>query len=241
MPDRQVVFSTIQPHIFARCVGSNAIFGCCFEPADLSFVDSPAYVQSLILCVLHWGILLSTVLLWCSFLKHLCPFSQFPSQNTVFRVQFLPPPCPVLVYHFTALEARPILGCRGRGGDLGRFACQGGGRARWGQGTGVGGGILQHIIYCGHAAGGGTAGSACTRPRVQALENPFLGNRRLGSRDPAPPPPQAAGPCPWACRRQCPFTPHPGHKKAPMPPTRGAWVLLQGAEGTGRRPCRPRT
>ena len=100
MPDRQVVFSTIQPHIFARCVGSNAIFRCCFEPADLSFVDSPAYVQSLILCVLHWGILLSTVLLWCSFLKHLCPFSQFPSQNTVFRVQFLPPPCPVLVYHF---------------------------------------------------------------------------------------------------------------------------------------------
>ena len=44
--------------------------------------------------------LLSTVRLWCSLLELLCPFFLYPSQNTFFRVQFLPPPCPVLVYHF---------------------------------------------------------------------------------------------------------------------------------------------
>ena len=52
--------------------------------------------------------------------------------------------------------------------------------------------------------------------------------------------PQAASPCPWACRRQRPLPPHPGRNKAPMPPTRGAWVRQPGAEGTGRRCCRPR-
>lgn len=46
MPDRQVVFSTIQPHIFARCVGSNAIFRCCFEPADLDFARLEFYLHA---------------------------------------------------------------------------------------------------------------------------------------------------------------------------------------------------
>ncbi|MBQ4581341.1 MAG: hypothetical protein IJA83_11850 [Clostridia bacterium] len=74
--------------IFACCVGTDVISRCRFEPADLSFVDAPAYVQSLILCVLHWGILLSTVQMWCSLLKHRCPVFLYLSQNTFFRVQF---------------------------------------------------------------------------------------------------------------------------------------------------------
>src|SRR5699024_10643288 len=74
-------------------------------------------------------------------------------------------------------------GAVGGAGIWGGLPVRGVGRARWGQGTGVCGGILQHIICCGHAAGG-TAGSARTRSRVQTLENPFWGNRRLGSRGP---------------------------------------------------------
>ena len=37
-----------------------------------------------------------------------------------------------------------------------------------------------------------------------------------------------------------PSPPHAERNEAPMPPTRGAWVRLHNAEGTGWRHCRPR-
>ena len=52
--------------------------------------------------------------------------------------------------------------------------------------------------------------------------------------------PQAAGPCSWASRRQRPPPPHPKRNAAHPPPARGAGVREHGANGTGRRHCRPR-
>ena len=52
--------------------------------------------------------------------------------------------------------------------------------------------------------------------------------------------PQAAGPCSWASRRQRPPPPHPKRNAAHPPPARGAWAREHGAEGAGRRHCRPR-
>ena len=51
--------------------------------------------------------------------------------------------------------------------------------------------------------------------------------------------PQATGPCSWACRRRIHKPPHSERNEAPMPPARGAWARLHGAEGSGRRHCRP--
>ena len=58
---------------------------------------------------------------------------------------------------------------------------------------------------------------------------------------PAPPkkPPQATGPCSWACRRRIHKPPHSERNEAPMPPAHGAWARLHGAKGSGRRHCRP--
>ena len=52
-------------------------------------------------------------------------------------------------------------------------------------------------------------------------------------------PPQAAGPCSWACRRLRPPPPHQKRKEAPLPPARGAWARRPRANGAGRRHCRP--
>ena len=52
--------------------------------------------------------------------------------------------------------------------------------------------------------------------------------------------PQAAGPCSWACRRQHPPPPHPKRNAASKPPAHGAWAREHGANGAGRRHCRPR-
>ena len=49
---------------------------------------------------------------------------------------------------------------------------------------------------------------------------------------------QAAGSCSWACRRLLLLPLQPKRNAAPMPPTRGAWARLHGAEGAGRRHCR---
>ena len=52
-------------------------------------------------------------------------------------------------------------------------------------------------------------------------------------------PPQAAGPCAWACRRLHARPFHSERNAAPKPPTRGAWARLLRANGAGRRHCRP--
>ena len=52
--------------------------------------------------------------------------------------------------------------------------------------------------------------------------------------------PQAAGPCSWACHRLLPSPPHPNRNAAPKPPAHGAWAREHGANGAGRRHCRPR-
>ena len=52
-------------------------------------------------------------------------------------------------------------------------------------------------------------------------------------------PPQAAGPCAWACRRLHARLFHSERNTAPKPPTRGAWARLLRANGAGRRHCRP--
>ena len=88
---------------------------------------------------------------------------------------------------------------------------------------------------------GRTAGSARTRSRVQTLENPIWGNGGQLSRLCVPKPPQAAGPCSWACRRLSAPSPHSERNAERPPPARGVGVRLPGAEGTGRRHCRPRT
>ena len=49
---------------------------------------------------------------------------------------------------------------------------------------------------------------------------------------------QTAGPCSWACRRLLLLPLQPKRNAAPMPPTRGAWARLHGAEGVGSRHCR---
>ena len=56
---------------------------------------------------------------------------------------------------------------------------------------------------------------------------------------PPPQTPQADGPCSWAVRRVCALPPEQKRNEAPMPPTRGAWAREHGANGTGRRHCRP--
>ena len=53
------------------------------------------------------------------------------------------------------------------------------------------------------------------------------------------PPLQTAVPCSWACRRLLPLPLHPNRNAARPPPARGAGARLHGAEGAGRRPCRP--
>ena len=88
---------------------------------------------------------------------------------------------------------------------------------------------------------GRTAGSARTRSRVQTLENPCLGNSPVFP-SPVfrpPKPPQAAGPCSWACRRLPAPSPQTERTAADPPPARGAGLRHHGANGTGWRPCRP--
>ena len=86
---------------------------------------------------------------------------------------------------------------------------------------------------------GRTAGSARTRSRVQTLENPFVGSRPHLPVSHPPKPPQADGPCTWAVRRVCALPPEQKRNEAPKPPARGAWAREYGANGTGRRHCRP--
>ena len=104
------MFGSIQAHVFTRGVRSNSIFSRRFESTDLSFIDSPTYVQSLILAVLHWGTLLSTSQAVRLVFENYCPLCLYSLQNTTSRVQFLPPPCPVLVYHFTSVSSFAFLG-----------------------------------------------------------------------------------------------------------------------------------
>ena len=52
-------------------------------------------------------------------------------------------------------------------------------------------------------------------------------------------PPQAAGPCSWACRRLRPPSPQPNRNAAHPPPARGVGVRRIRANGAGRRHCRP--
>ena len=80
---------------------------------------------------------------------------------------------------------------------------------------------------------GRTAGSARTRPRDPSLGNPFLGNRPHLS--PSPVPQNAAGGKPLlvGLPPSSPSPPHAERNEAPMPPTRGAWVRVPRAEGTG--------
>ena len=51
-------------------------------------------------------------------------------------------------------------------------------------------------------------------------------------------PPQAAGPCSWACRRLSPLPPQPDRNAEHPPPARGVGVRQIRAEGAGRRHCR---
>ena len=86
---------------------------------------------------------------------------------------------------------------------------------------------------------GRPAGSARTRSRVSSLENPFLGNGSHFPTAPSPKPPQAASPCSWTCLRLHALSPHSERNAANPPPARGAGLRQHGAEGAGRRPCRP--
>ena len=56
---------------------------------------------------------------------------------------------------------------------------------------------------------------------------------------PSPKPPQAAGPCSWACRRLRPPSPQPNRNAAHPPPARGVGVRRIRANGAGRRHCHP--
>ena len=89
------------------------------------------------------------------------------------------------------------------------------------------------------AGGAGPAGSARTRSRDSSLENPFLGNGSHFPTAPSPKPPQAASPCSWTCRRLHALSPHSERNAANPPLARGAGLRQHGAEGAGRRPCRP--
>ena len=86
---------------------------------------------------------------------------------------------------------------------------------------------------------------AACRERKSATPSPRHSVLPLPRRSVAPSPrrlpktPQAAGPCSWACRRVCALPPEQKRNEAPKPPARGAWVREYGANGTGRRPCRP--
>ena len=68
---------------------------------------------------------------------------------------------------------------------------------------------------------------------IHPLGIPFWGTGLIFPRLPSPKTPQAASPCSWACRRLPPSPPHAERNEAPMPPTRGAWVRVPRAEGTG--------
>ena len=50
---------------------------------------------------------------------------------------------------------------------------------------------------------------------------------------------QAASPGSWACRRMLPPPPRSKRNAARPPPARGAARVIPGAEGAGRRHCRP--
>ena len=86
---------------------------------------------------------------------------------------------------------------------------------------------------------GRPAGSARTRSRDSSLENPFLGNGSHFPTAPSPKPRQAASPCSWTCCRLHALSPHSERNAANPPPARGAGLRQHGAEGAGRRPCRP--
>ena len=73
------------------------------------------------------------------------------------------------------------------------------------------------------------------------LRIPFGGTAHVFPRLLSPKTPQAAGPCSWACRRLSAPSPHSERNAERPPPARGVGVRLPGAEGTGRRHCRPRT
>ena len=82
----------------------------------------------------------------------------------------------------------------------------------------------------------------------RALPAPAQGSRPLripfwgiapSSRLPSPKTPQATGPCSWACRRLCARPPQAERNAARPPPARGAGLRHHGANGNGRRPCRP--
>ena len=73
------------------------------------------------------------------------------------------------------------------------------------------------------------------------LRIPFGGTAHVFPRLLSPKTPQAAGPCSWACRRLPAPSPHSERNAERPPPARGVGVRLPGANGTGRRHCRPRT
>ena len=73
------------------------------------------------------------------------------------------------------------------------------------------------------------------------LRIPFGGTAHVFPRLLSPQTPQATGPCSWAYRRLSAPSPHSERNAERPPPARGVGVRLPGAEGTGRRHCRPRT
>ena len=81
----------------------------------------------------------------------------------------------------------------------------------------------------------GENGGLCPHPPKGSIpwESLFGGTGLTFPRLPSPKTPQAASPCSWACRRLSPSPPHAERNEAPMPPTRGAWVRVPRAEGTG--------
>ena len=72
------------------------------------------------------------------------------------------------------------------------------------------------------------------RSRILAAPLAPAGQGSVAQRTPS----QAADPCAWACRRLLLLPLQPKRNAAPMPPARGAWARLHGAEGAGSQHCR---
>ena len=87
----------------------------------------------------------------------------------------------------------------------------------------------------------GENGGLCPHPPKGPVPWVSLFGERLSSSPlpPSPKTPQAASPCAWACRRLRARPPQAERNAARPPPARGADARLHGAEGSGRRHCRP--
>ena len=86
---------------------------------------------------------------------------------------------------------------------------------------------------------GRPAGSARTRPRDQSLGNPFLGPTSAPPAFPSPKTAAGGRPLLVGLPPSSPLPLQPNRNEAPKPPAHGAWARQPGAEGAGRRHCRP--